>query len=80
MLVVPLMLGAKPIGVLRVYSSEIRKFDGDEIRFLEAVASLSAIALENARMHKGLRTDFDLLRHRDEPGGHLLRQGPAVDG
>jgi signal transduction protein with GAF and PtsI domain len=60
-LVVPLMFGAKAIGVLRVYSSEIRKFDDDEIRFLEAVASLSAIALENARMHQVLRTDFDLL-------------------
>jgi signal transduction protein with GAF and PtsI domain len=60
-LVVPLMLGAKAIGVLRVYSSEIRKFDDDEVRFLEAVANLSAIALENARMHQVLRTDFDLL-------------------
>jgi signal transduction protein with GAF and PtsI domain len=60
-LVVPLMLGAKAIGVLRVYSAEIRKFDDDEVRFLEAVANLSAIALENARMHQVLRTDFDLL-------------------
>ena len=60
-LVVPLMLGSTAIGVLRVYSAEIRKFDDDEVRFLEAVANLSAIALENARMHQALRTDFDLL-------------------
>jgi len=60
-LVVPLMLGAKAIGVLRVYSIEIRKFDDDEVQFLQAVANLSAIALENARMHQVLRTDFDLL-------------------
>jgi signal transduction protein with GAF and PtsI domain len=60
-LVVPLMLGAKAIGVLRVYSSEIRKFDDEEVQFLQAVANLSAIALENARMHQVLRTDFDLL-------------------
>jgi len=59
--VVPLMLGAKAIGVLRVYSAEIRKFDDDEVQFLEAVANLSAIALENARMHQVLKTDFDLL-------------------
>ena len=61
LLVVPLMLGEKAIGVLRVYSSEIRKFDDDEVQFLEAVANLSAIALENARMHQVLRTDLDLL-------------------
>jgi len=60
-LVVPLMLGSKAIGVLRVYSAEIRQFDDDEVRFLEAAANLSAIALENARMHQVLRTDFDLL-------------------
>lgn len=60
-LVVPLMLGAKAIGVLRVYSTRIRKFDEDEVQFLQAVANLSAIALENARMHQVLRTDFDLI-------------------
>jgi len=54
-------LGAKAIGVLRVYASEIRKFEDEEVQFLEAVANLSAIALENARMHQVLRTDFDLL-------------------
>lgn len=60
-LVVPLVLGSKAIGVLRVYASEIRKFDDEEVQFLQAVANLSAIALENARMHQVLRTDFDLL-------------------
>jgi signal transduction protein with GAF and PtsI domain len=60
-LVVPLLLGTKAIGVLRVYSAEIRKFDEKEVQFLQAVANLSAIALENARMHQVLRTDFDLL-------------------
>ena len=28
---------------------------------MEAVASLSAIALENARLHNSLKTEFDLL-------------------
>jgi GAF domain-containing protein len=60
-LVVPLMIGEKPIGVLRVYSGEIRRFDADEVQFLEAVANLSAIALENARLHQALQTDYDLL-------------------
>jgi signal transduction protein with GAF and PtsI domain len=61
LLVVPLRLGAKSIGVLRVYSAEVRKFTDDEVQFLQAVANLSAIAMENARMHQVLRTDFDLL-------------------
>ena len=60
-LVVPLMVEKKAVGVLRVYSAEERSFEEDEKKFLEAVASLSAIALENARLHQALRHDYDLL-------------------
>jgi GAF domain-containing protein len=60
-LVVPLMVEDKAIGVLRVYTGEEREFDHDEKRFVEAVANLSAIALENARLHQALRRDYDLL-------------------
>ena len=60
-LVVPLMVENKAIGVLRVYSAEEREFDKDEMKFMEAVANLSAIALENARLHQALQRDYDLL-------------------
>ncbi len=60
-LVVPLMVEGKPIGVLRVYTGEPREFSDEEVRFLEAVANLSAIALENARLHQALKQDYDLL-------------------
>jgi signal transduction protein with GAF and PtsI domain len=60
-LVVPLMVEKKAVGVLRVYTKDERKFDADEIRFLEAVGNLSAIALEKARLHQALRKDYDLL-------------------
>ena len=60
-LVVPLMLEKKAIGVLRVYADKIRKFRDDELKFLKAVANLSAIALDNARMHETLQTRCDLM-------------------
>ena len=60
-LVVPLMVGKKSIGVLRAYTEKVREFTEDEIKFLEAMANLSAIALENARLHQALRRDYDLL-------------------
>jgi len=60
-LVVPLMVENRAIGVLRVYTAEIREFDPDDVKFLEAVANLSAIALENARLHQALKRDFDLM-------------------
>ena len=60
-LVTPLLVGKKSIGVLRAYTQEERKFDRQEIRFLEAVANLSAIAMDNARLYNALKTNFDLL-------------------
>ena len=60
-LVVPLLLEKKAIGVLRVYSDKIRKFRDDELKFLKAVANLSAIALDKARMHETLQTRCDLM-------------------
>jgi signal transduction protein with GAF and PtsI domain len=59
--VAPLMTGKTAIGVLRIYSDRVREFNAQEVQFLEAVASLSALALENARFHQALKTNFDLL-------------------
>jgi len=59
--VAPLVTGKKVIGVLRIYSDRVREFSAQELQFLEAGASLSAMALENARYHQALQTNFDLL-------------------
>jgi signal transduction protein with GAF and PtsI domain len=58
--VVPLMIEDKAIGVLRAYSGTYRDFPAEEIEFLTIIANLSAIALENARLHHRLKLDKDL--------------------
>jgi signal transduction protein with GAF and PtsI domain len=60
-LVLPLSVESKVIGVLRVYSDKVRKFTAQEIKFLEAVANLSAIALDNAQLHQKLQLNCDLM-------------------
>lgn len=57
----PLMVGGKAIGILRVYSAATRDFSQDEYDFMQAVANISAIAIENARLHEALRTDYEIL-------------------
>jgi signal transduction protein with GAF and PtsI domain len=59
--VLPLKVGKKAIGVIRVYSGKKRQWSASEVRFLEAAANLSAIALDNARLHRALKTDYNLL-------------------
>ena len=57
----PLMVDDKAIGLMRVYSSEERDFSPDEESFMKAVAAVSAIAIENARLHDELRNNYELL-------------------
>ena len=60
-LVAPLSVEGKPIGVLRVYTGKLRAFSVEEHDFLMAVAHIAAIAIENARLHEALRSDYELL-------------------
>jgi len=60
-LVVPLLVEKKAIGVLRVYSDRVREFQTRELQFLQAVADLSAIAIENARLHQMLQLRCELM-------------------
>jgi GAF domain-containing protein len=65
-LVAPLFVeGSRPIGVLRVYTGERREFDEEEIGFLQAIANISAIAIENARMHQTLKRQMELINAYD---------------
>lgn len=60
-MVVPLLVEGKAIGVIRVYSATCRDFASEEVEFLKAIANLSAIAIENARLHQALKADYELL-------------------
>jgi GAF domain-containing protein len=54
-LVAPLIRHDQPIGVMRVYTGERHTFDQDEVEFLQALADICALAIENARMYEALQ-------------------------
>lgn len=58
---VPLRVDDKAIGLMRVYSDQPRDFTQDEETFMEAVAAISALAIENSRLHETLRNNYELL-------------------
>ncbi|MBN2515789.1 MAG: GAF domain-containing protein, partial [Deltaproteobacteria bacterium] len=60
-LVLPLIIEKEAIGVLRVYTEDIQKFSDRDLKFLEAVSNLSAIAIDNARHHERLKIRCDLM-------------------
>ncbi|HYK85532.1 MAG TPA: GAF domain-containing protein [Ktedonobacteraceae bacterium] len=58
-LCVPLEVRGRSIGVMRVYTSEACTFHEDDIQFLSVLASLSALAIENARLYENVKQSFD---------------------
>jgi sigma-B regulation protein RsbU (phosphoserine phosphatase) len=51
-IVVGMMYKERPIGVLRVYTSEPHVFSEFEVKLLQSIASQAAVAIENARLQE----------------------------
>jgi len=56
--VVPLLVQDQPIGVMRIYSRAPRLFSATEFELLDAIASLSAVAIENGRLYERLDHNY----------------------
>ncbi len=53
----PVVAGDRVIGVLRLYTGEARQYNQDEMAFLTAIATISGIAIMNARLYE--KTKYD---------------------
>jgi GAF domain-containing protein len=58
-LCVPLEVRGEAIGVMRVYTNEPCTFHEDDVQFLSVLASLAALAIENANLYESLKTSYD---------------------
>ena len=56
---VPITLKGHVIGVMRIYTTELRDFTDDEITFISSLAEQAALAMENARMYQKLKGEYE---------------------
>lgn len=63
---VPLMFNKKCIGTLSVYKGESHIFSNEEIRILSALAELSGIAIEKARLYEKIVDTEERLRQNEK--------------
>jgi signal transduction histidine kinase len=66
LLSVPLLFGGQAIGVLSVYTGQPYNFSNEEIRILSALAELSAIAIEKARLYERVVDVEEQLRQNEK--------------
>ena len=64
---VPIVIGAKLTGCLRVYTAEPWEFSLNDVNFVQAVAQLVGMALEMCRVNKGLKDSIDILKTMRDP-------------
>jgi signal transduction histidine kinase len=61
----PMMFEGEVLGVLAVFTDRIHRFDNDEKRLCAALASLGAVALQNARLYARVFQSEDVLRKNE---------------
>ena len=66
MLSIPLEFGGNAIGTLNVYKEETYVFSNDEIHIATALAELSALAIEKARLLERIVESEELLRQNEK--------------
>jgi GAF domain-containing protein len=64
---VPIVIGEKPIGALRVYSAEPWEASLDDVNFVQALAEIVGMALELSRLYKGLKDSIEILKAKRDP-------------
>lgn len=74
---VPMKLRGEVIGILRVYTAKQYRFTKGDINFVETIANLAAVALENLRAYDIIHKDYEtflreMLQWRAELGDEWM--------
>jgi GAF domain-containing protein len=64
---VPIIIGERIIGSMRVYTAEPWEFTLNDVNFVQAVAQVVGMALEMCRVNRGLKDSIDILKTMRDP-------------
>jgi GAF domain-containing protein len=64
---VPMIIGDRVIGCMRVYTADPWEFTLDDLNFVQAVAQIVAMVLEMCRITRGYRDSIDILKTMRDP-------------
>jgi GAF domain-containing protein len=66
-LAVPIIIGEKLFGSLRIYTAEPWEFTLNDVNFVQSVAQILGMAMELCRVNKGLKESIDILKTMRDP-------------
>ena len=77
---VPMIVQEKPLGALRVYAAEPWHVSLEEVNLVQAIGQIAGMALEMARLYKGLKDSIELLKAARDPRTLKTRKWTPYEG
>jgi len=76
----PIVIHNNVIGVLRIYTSEPWEFALEDVNFVQAVAQIAGMAIENCRYAKGLKASIEILKTLRDPRSLKSKKRTPYEG
>ncbi|HSO19890.1 MAG TPA: GAF domain-containing protein [Desulfosarcina sp.] len=77
---VPIIIGERTIGCLRVYTADPWEFGLDDVNFVQAVAQIVGMSLELCRINKGYKESLDILKSLRDPRSLKFKKRTPYEG
>jgi GAF domain-containing protein len=77
---VPIIVGQRITGCLRVYTAEHWEFTLNDVNFVQAVGQVVGMAMEMCRVNKGLKDSIDILKTMRDPKTLKYRKRTPYEG
>jgi signal transduction protein with GAF and PtsI domain len=77
---VPIIIGERIIGCLRVYTAQPWEFGLNDVNFVQAVAQVVGMALELCRINKGYKESIDILKSMRDPKTMVFKKRTPYEG
>ena len=63
---VPIVVGGRLLGALRVYTAEIWEFTLDDVNFVQGLAQIAGMAIDMSRLYQGQKEAIEVLKQMRE--------------
>jgi len=77
---VPITVGGKLLGALRVYTSEPWEFTLEDVNFVQALAMIAGMAIDMCRLYQGQKEAIDVLKRMREAQTTRTRRRTPYEG
>lgn len=77
---VPIVIGERLLGCLRIYTAKHWEFTLNDVNFAQAVAQVVGMSMEMCRINKGLKDSIDILKTMRDPKSFDYKKRTPYEG